>query len=92
MVVAYLTGSGALDFPVQTGRVAGADPLSRPRAIVTATVNGQPAEVAFAGLTPAFVGLMQVNLRVPALTPGTYPLVITVGGEKSNAAMITVKQ
>jgi uncharacterized protein (TIGR03437 family) len=92
MVVAYLTGSGALDFPVQTGRVAGADPLSRPRAIVTATVNGQPAEVAFAGLTPSFVGLMQVNLRVPTLTPGTYPLVITVGGEKSNAAMITVKQ
>ncbi len=64
MVVAYLTGSGALDFPVQTGRVAGADP-SRPRSIVTATVNGQPAEVAFAGLTPAFVGLMQVNLRAP---------------------------
>ncbi len=91
MVVAYLTGSGALDFPVDTGKVAGASPLSRPRVIVTATVNNQPAEVAFAGLTPEFVGLMQVNLRVPTLLPGTYPLVITAGGEKSNAAMITVK-
>jgi uncharacterized protein (TIGR03437 family) len=91
VVVAYLTGSGALDFPVDTGKVAAADPLSRPRALVTATVNGQPAEVAFAGLTPQFVGLMQVNLRVPALLPGTYPLVITAGAEKSNAAMITVK-
>jgi translation elongation factor P/translation initiation factor 5A len=53
--------------------------------------DGMPAEVVFGGLTPSFVGLMQVNLKIPNLQPGTYPLVVTVNGEKSNAAMITVQ-
>ncbi len=92
VVTAYLTGSGALDFPVGTGEAAGTEHLSRPIGAVTATINGQPVEVAFAGLTPGFVGLMQVNLRVPALGAGTYPLVITVGGEKSNSALFSIKQ
>jgi uncharacterized protein (TIGR03437 family) len=34
---------------------------------------------------------MQVNLKVPSLTPGTYPLVISINGEKSNAAMISIR-
>jgi uncharacterized protein (TIGR03437 family) len=90
-VVAYLTGSGQLDNPVASGTAAKANPISRPRGPVTATVGDSQAEVAFGGLTPDFVGLMQVNLKVPNLAPGTYPLVITVNGEKSNAAMVTVK-
>ncbi|MEO8127628.1 MAG: IPT/TIG domain-containing protein [Bryobacteraceae bacterium] len=90
-VVAYLTGSGQLDNPVASGAAAKADPISRPRGPVTATIGGVNAEVAFGGLTPAFVGLMQVNMKIPNLAPGTYPLVITVNSEKSNGAMVTVK-
>lgn len=90
-VVAYLTGSGALDVPVPTGTAAADNPLSRPQSPVIATINNQPAEVAFAGLTPGLVGLMQVNLKIPALSPGTYPLVITIGPEKSNAALLTIR-
>ncbi len=90
-VVAYMTGSGALDNPVETGKPAGAEPLSRPRGSVSATINNQPAEIAFAGLTPGFIGLMQMNLKMPALSPGSYPLVVTINGEKSNAAMVTIK-
>jgi uncharacterized protein (TIGR03437 family) len=89
--VAYLTGSGQLDNPVASGTAAKADPISRPRGVVTATINDVHTEVAFGGLTPEYVGLMQVNLKIPNLAPGSYPLVITVNGEKSNAAMITVK-
>ena len=37
-----------------------------------------PVEIAFAGLTPEFIGLMQVNLKVPFLLPGSYPLVVAV--------------
>lgn len=92
VVTAYLTGTGALDFPVATGEAAGSTQLSRPVGVVTATINGQPVHVEFAGLTPGFVGLMQVNLRVPALGAGTYPLVVTVGGEKSNSALFSIKQ
>jgi uncharacterized protein (TIGR03437 family) len=90
-VVAYLTGSGLLDNPVPTGMSAAASPLSRPRGMVTATIDGALAEVVFAGLTPGFTGLMQVNLKVPFAAPGSYPLVISVDGEKSNTTTITVK-
>lgn len=90
-VIAYLTGAGQVDNPVPSGAAAPSEPLARPRGPVTATIADMPAEVAFGGLTPSFVGLMQVNLKVPNLQPGTYPLVITVNGEKSNAAMVTVQ-
>lgn len=90
-VVAYLTGAGEVDNPVLTGSAATAAPLSRHRMNVTATINGAPAEIAFAGLTPQFIGLTQVNLKLPSLAPGTYPLVISAGGQQSNPAMITVK-
>jgi uncharacterized protein (TIGR03437 family) len=90
-VVVYGTGTGRVDNPVATGGVAGSDPLSRPLANVTATVDGLNAEVVFAGLSPGFVGLTQVNLKLPNLAPGNYPVVINVNGEDSNSALITVK-
>jgi uncharacterized protein (TIGR03437 family) len=89
--VAYLTGLGALDNPVATGGAAAGEPLSRPRGTVSATVGNQPVEIAFTGLTPGFVGLAQMNFKLPSLAPGDYPLVVTVNGEKSNAATVTVK-
>jgi uncharacterized protein (TIGR03437 family) len=90
-VIAYLTGAGRVDNPVATGTAAAADPLSRPKAVVTAAINDSPAEIAFAGMSPGFVGLLQVNLKVPNVAAGNYPLVVTINGEKSNAAMVTVK-
>ena len=90
-VVAYVTGAGDVDNPVQTGAAAAGSPLSRHKGNVTATVNGTMVEITFAGLTPEFIGLTQVNLKVPSIAPGTYPLVISVNGEASNQAMITVK-
>jgi uncharacterized protein (TIGR03437 family) len=90
-VVAYVTGAGEVDNPVATGSSAGSSPLSRHKATVTATINGTMADIAFAGLTPQFIGLTQLNLKVPALPAGTYPMVISVNGQTSNAAMITVK-
>ena len=90
-VVAYLTGLGALDHAIATGTAAGGEPLSRPRATVSATLGGQAVEVVFAGMTPGFVGLAQMNFQIPGLAAGDYPLVISVNGEKSNAAMVSVK-
>jgi uncharacterized protein (TIGR03437 family) len=90
-VVAYLTGCGVLDNPVATGGAAASEPLSRPRGAVSATLGGQSVEVVFAGMTPGFVGLAQMNFKVPNMPAGDYPLVISVNGAQSNAAMVTVK-
>ncbi len=56
----------------------------------TATVGGLPASIQYAGPAPGFVGLAQVNLVLPALTAGRYPVVISVGGEASNTAWLSV--
>jgi uncharacterized protein (TIGR03437 family) len=88
-VMLYGTGAGAVSPSVPTGSAAPAAPLSTVTN-VTATVNGQPATVSFQGLAPGFVGLLQVNLQVPALPSGTYPLQMTAGGAKSNSASIAV--
>ena len=90
-VVVYATGGGDVDNPVPTGAPAPSNPLARHRRNVTATINGTMSEVAFAGLTPGFIGLSQVNLKIPGLPAGTYPLVVSVDGQPSNAAMITIK-
>jgi uncharacterized protein (TIGR03437 family) len=65
--------------------------VSRHKGNVTATINGTMADIAFAGLTPQFIGLTQVNLKVPMLPAGTYSLVVSVNGQASNSAMVTIK-
>ncbi len=89
-VTAYFTGQGVLDNAIATGAAATAVPLSRAVAITTATIGGLPATVVFSGMTPSLAGLAQANILIPNMTPGDYPLVLTVGGVKSNAGTITV--
>jgi uncharacterized protein (TIGR03437 family) len=91
LIIAYLTGAGAVSPPVADGAPALSSPTSNVTATVTATIDAQTAEVKFAGLAPNFVGLWQVDVIVPAgLKTGEYPLVISVGGESSNAANVSV--
>ena len=78
--------------PVPTGAVAPASPLARATMASSATIGGQNAEILFLGATPGLVGVGQANLRVPTLPPGTYPLVITIGGVRSNAPLATVSE
>ncbi|MBK9168618.1 MAG: hypothetical protein IPM24_14265 [Bryobacterales bacterium] len=89
-LVAYLTGQGALDNSLDDGAPAAADPLSRAAQPSSASIGGQNAPIAFLGLTPGFVGLLQANLTVPALAPGDYPLVVSIGGRSSNAPVVSV--
>ena len=90
-IAVYATGLGAVDPPVTAGVAASAVELSKVTAGVTATVGGQPATVLFAGLAPGYAGLYQVNLVVPQLAPGDYPLQISAGGVASNTATISVR-
>jgi uncharacterized protein (TIGR03437 family) len=91
LIAAYLTGLGAVNPPVNTGVAAPTDPLSMLTGGATATIGSMPAAVRFAGLAPGFAGLYQVNIQVPQMSPGQYPLQISAGGVVSNAALVNIQ-
>jgi len=94
VVVVYCTGLGATNPVVPSGQGApSTEPLARVTSQVTATVGGQPAVVHFAGLTPGFVGLYQVNVQIPeGVQPGSaVPLVLTQNGVPSNTVTLAIK-
>ncbi|MGH7246705.1 MAG: hypothetical protein ACREH9_01240, partial [Pseudomonadota bacterium] len=91
VIAVYLTGLGAVTNFVASGAAAPAIPLSLVSATVTASIAGQPAQVMFAGLAPGFAGLYQVNLVVPPVSPGDEPLRVSVPGDSSNTATISVQ-
>jgi uncharacterized protein (TIGR03437 family) len=89
-VTAYLTGTGPVDNSVADGAATPVSPLSSATLPFSATIGDVSASVIFLGLSPGYVGLAQANVQIPNLAPGTYPLVITVGGAVGNSGLITV--
>lgn len=89
-LVAYLTGGGAVNSGSWTTGAASPSTPASVTAPYTLTFGTQPAFVQYLGLTPGFVGLYQANFTVPPLAPGTYPVVITMAGNASNAATVVV--
>lgn len=83
VIVAYGTGQGAIAPALATGRVASASPASL-IADVSATIDGVPAQVRFAGMAAGLVGFMQLNIQIPFGTSGgPVPLVVTIDGISS---------
>jgi uncharacterized protein (TIGR03437 family) len=82
---------GAVTPGIDDGAAAPSTPLSTANAAVTATIGGKNAPVGFAGLAPGFAGLYQVNVTVPQLNSGSYPLVVTAGGIASSPVTITIQ-
>jgi uncharacterized protein (TIGR03437 family) len=78
-VAIYMTGEGQTSPAGIDGKVTGAPPA--PRLPVTATIDGLPAKVTFAGEAPGIVsGVMQVNVMVPETSrSGQLSLIIKVG-------------
>jgi uncharacterized protein (TIGR03437 family) len=89
-LVAYLTGGGAVKSGSWITGAASPEEPANVTASYSLTVGSQPAQVAYLGLTPGFVGLYQANFTVPTLTPGTYSIVVSIGGNSSNAATVVV--
>jgi hypothetical protein len=84
-----MSGEGAVNPAVVSG-AASPNPAALPMLPVTATIGGQTADVLFAGLAPGGVGLFQVNLRIPTLASGDYPLIVAIGQARSNAPLLAV--
>ena len=93
-VVIYCTGLGAVTPAVKEGSPAPTTPpLSTTVNTVTVTIGGKAAQVAFAGLTPGYAGLYQVNVVVPAgITTGdSVPVVLSVAGQDSPPVTMAVR-
>ena len=88
----YCTGLGEVSPAVASGVGAPQSPLARAVAPVTVTIDGLTADVLFAGLTPDFAGLYQVNATVPAQarTGRRVTVVVTAGGAASNAVEVAL--
>jgi uncharacterized protein (TIGR03437 family) len=92
-IMAYLTGSGPVSPTIADGAPTPIGSLIYATSQSSATIGSSTAQIAFAGLAPGFVGLVQVNVVVPSdLQTGNYPLSITIGSETSNSATISVAQ
>ena len=91
-ILIFCTGLGQVTNQPSTGSPAPMSPLSW-SGTPTVTIGGVPASVSFSGLAPGFVGLYQVNAQVPAgLAAGdAVPVVMQMGGNTSNAALIAVQ-
>lgn len=92
-IITFATGQGAVsNQPADGAPGPSTAPFAEVTAPYSATINGENAPVLFAGLAPGFVGLLQVNITVPSdLAPGTYPLLITIGGATSTSTVIDVQ-
>jgi uncharacterized protein (TIGR03437 family) len=86
---------GAVDHPVANGGIPTSGVLSNVLTVPTVLVGNVPAQVLFAGMSPQFVGLNQINI---VLAPGTptgnaVPLQLQVGGIiTTNQLTIAVSQ
>ena len=93
VVVIYLTGQGAVSPVGVTGQPASSTTLSPASAPYSATIGGANANVLFLGLAPTLIGVAQANVIIPPAAPtgSEVVLVVTVGGQASNTATISVK-
>jgi uncharacterized protein (TIGR03437 family) len=102
----YGTGQGQVSPAVLDGAAALASPLSKAVTVLTADakscIASQPAmciaigtgfgEIQFSGLTPGFVGLWQINVKIPADVPsGNVPVRILLNGTPSNTVTVAVR-
>jgi uncharacterized protein (TIGR03437 family) len=99
IVQVYLTGEGQTNPASVTGAITTATlppPQVTPAPLlgVTVTINGQPAQYAYAGEAPGLVaGMMQLNVQIPANAPsGALPIVVSIGGNPSqNGVTVSVQ-
>jgi uncharacterized protein (TIGR03437 family) len=83
IIIIFATGLGAVTPAAATG-AASQDQLRKANATPTVLVGGQPATITFAGLSPQFAGVNQINAIIPAKISGdAVPLQVQVGGISS---------
>ncbi len=91
-VVVYMTGLGRCREEIAAGQPAPGAPPLRASALVEVQLGNAMLTPDFAGLTPFFAGLYQVNVRIPQSTAdGMYNMQVMAGGVASNRVRISVR-
>lgn len=93
-LIILCNGLGAVS-PQAINGAASLDALRTATTTPTVLIGGQPAQVVFAGMSPQFVGVNQINVAVPSGTPtgNAVPIQISMGGiTTSSTITIAVSQ
>jgi uncharacterized protein (TIGR03437 family) len=90
-VVLYATGLGRVSPSVATG--VGSTGIASAVNKVQVTIGGRTVDPDYAGLTPGYPGLYQINFRVPAdlAATGDVAVKVSAAGVDSNPVTIAVK-
>lgn len=93
VLTVYCAGLGEVNPPLEAGTPAPMNQLEHTANPVAATIGGVDATVLFAGLTPGFAGLYQINLVVPpgVSTGDAVTLLIKVAGQVSVPVTLAVQ-
>jgi uncharacterized protein (TIGR03437 family) len=84
-VFVYASGLGPVDNQPADG--AAFPGLAPTKTAIAVTLAGMPCEVQYAGLAPGFVGVYQVNFRIPANVPGGLQDLIVAGSPPVKVAV-----
>ena len=88
----FLTGLGAVSDPPPAGGAAPASPLSYALVTPIVLLGAVEQEVLFAGLSPGFAGVCQINVVVADATPlgPAVALEVVAAGAASNRPTVAV--
>jgi len=90
VVVLYGIGMGAVTPDTAAGFIAnGATQLASSFSVL---LGSSTAPVQYAGLAPGYTGLYQVNVQIPELPPGDYPLTVQVADVTVSPGVISIGQ
>jgi uncharacterized protein (TIGR03437 family) len=90
-IVLYLVGLGLTDSSVQSGAASPATPPANALAEPSVTLDSEPVNVLFCGLTPDMVGLYQIDLQVPSnAKDGDLTIQISQAGTTANTGILPV--
>ena len=91
VLVIYATGLGSVGARVLAGQASPEAPPGIVTNPVAVTIGGMNATPFFAGLTPRFTGLYQINVTVPPGLKGNAALVVIEGGVTSQPVFVAVQ-
>ena len=87
----FVTGAGDVTPSEATGNVPAAGLTPLPNLPITITVGGVAVTPEYIGIPGWSVGTLQINFVLPTtLAAGSQPVVVTIGGVPSKAALLTV--